>query len=58
MSCYTIFIAGISRIFDIILEHLGFLVEKLDNGIGCHYCDCADYCDSHCRDMLCPEKEE
>ena len=37
---------------------MGFLVEKLDNGIGCHYCDCADYCDRHCRDMLCPEKEE
>ena len=51
-------IADILQIYDINLEYLGFLVEKLDNGIGGHYCDCSDYCDRHCRDMLCPEKEE
>ena len=44
--------------FTLILEHLGFLIEKLDYGIGCDYCDCAYYCDRHCRDMLCAKKEK
>ena len=41
-----------------ILEHLGFLVEKLDYGIGCDYRNSANHCDHHCRDMLCAEKEK
>ena len=41
-----------------VLEHLGFLVEKLDYGVSCDFRNSANHCDHHCCDMLCAEKEE